>query len=282
MNFEEIRKRVLNLRNVGNSLSFGEFIKPDDKLLSISNIKLHINRYAFALPYIRHKVVLDVACGTGYGSQFLFRKGASKVIGGDISREAIKYAGEFFRGPDYILLDVTNLPFRDKSFDIIVSIETIEHLNDYNRFLSECYRCLKGEGSFICSTPNKEVTSPKTEKPSWRYHPHEFSASELRDAINTYFDDIRIYGYDFTSNSKKIKLLSKLAIFLKPKIYFIPRIDKLINFVGKFVFQGYRVTKLEQVDLDSLLDERYCPVLLEKNMPRPPGHVISIARKSNK
>jgi len=55
------------------------------------------------------------------------------------------------------------LPFPDEYFDVVVSLETIEHLKKYKRFLAECRRVLKKDDLFICSTPNKQIFSPHQE-----------------------------------------------------------------------------------------------------------------------
>jgi len=117
----------------------------------------HINRYIFAAGFARDKVVLDVACGAGYGSDYLIKMGAKKVVGGDISEDAIEYARAQYKSNDlqFVRLNAVKLPFSRDCFDAIVSFETIEHLKEYENFLFECKRVLKDKGLFICSTPNK-------------------------------------------------------------------------------------------------------------------------------
>ena len=51
----------------------------------------HITRYIFASQFIKDKIVLDIACGSGYGSDYLLKNGARKVIGVDISKETVEY-----------------------------------------------------------------------------------------------------------------------------------------------------------------------------------------------
>ena len=52
----------------------------------------HINRYQFAGGFVKKKKVLDLACGSGYGSKMLSSAGANNVVGLDISKTAIEYA----------------------------------------------------------------------------------------------------------------------------------------------------------------------------------------------
>lgn len=134
--------------------------------ITLEAIQDHLGRYAFAAEFVKEKVVLDVACGSGYGSAYLFDKGAKMVVGGDISSEAMEDARVSYVRPgvEFLLLDATKLPFADNSFEAIVSMETIEHLGQYQDYLSECKRVLKGGGVFICSTPNKGHGIPEITK----------------------------------------------------------------------------------------------------------------------
>ena len=152
--------------------------------------KEHIARYAFASKFCKGMRVLDVACGTGYGSYFLLFKGAKEVIGGDLSQKSITQASHYKeQGLEFVILDATKLPFRDDSFEVIVSLETIEHISTVREFLQECSRCLVKGGIFVLSTPNKEVESPKTTKTSRFYHVREFSIGDISRLLNRYFAD---------------------------------------------------------------------------------------------
>lgn len=141
----------------------------------------HMNRYAFVSNFVKDKTALDVGCGTGYGASYLRRKGARLVVCGDISRDVLEYADAHYSrdGLYFVCLDATSLPFPSGSFEVIVSVEIIEHLKEYKRYLSECERVLKPGGVFICTTPNRQVCSPHTEKPLNAFHFHEFCPEEF-------------------------------------------------------------------------------------------------------
>lgn len=147
-------------------------------------------RYVFASKYVRNKIVLDVACGAGYGSHFLATSGAKRVFGVDIDKRAVSFAKEYYTHPrvTYIQGDITNLPFPDEFFDVIISFETIEHLPQPEACVREIRRVLKDNGIFICSTPNIKYTKHPP------YHLHEFYPNEFFDLLESNFREVKRYG----------------------------------------------------------------------------------------
>lgn len=138
--------------------------------------KDHVNRYRFAQQYITGRV-LDAACGCGYGSKLLLEK-ASEVVGVDFSNEAIEWAREFFRGPQFIKGRIEEAPWAGK-FETVVSLETLEHLRNPEEALKAFRRaCI---GTLIASVPNENLYPFKAEtfanddSPHFRhYRPEEF------------------------------------------------------------------------------------------------------------
>jgi 2-polyprenyl-3-methyl-5-hydroxy-6-metoxy-1,4-benzoquinol methylase len=124
----------------------------------------HKDRYLFASGYIKNlqlkagSVILDAACGTGYGTDILKNIQDVKIIGVDISSEAIAYATRKYGGDRCVFKqgDVKVLAdFSPDSFDAVVSFETIEHIDQPLVFLERLKCLLKPGGVLILSTPNK-------------------------------------------------------------------------------------------------------------------------------
>jgi SAM-dependent methyltransferase len=90
--------------------------------------------------------------------------------------------------------DGARLPLADDCFDVVVSFETIEHLEDHEAFLAECRRVLKDEGVLVCSTPNKRIFSPVADSPPNAYHVREFWPDEFRLLLSGYFEDVALHG----------------------------------------------------------------------------------------
>ena len=155
-------------------------------------IQEHIARYVFASQFVKDKTVIDVASGMGYGSHYLSKSGATLVIGADISFDAIARAEKRYRreGLHFVAADATRMPFEDCACDVLVSFETIEHIEQYETYLSECTRVLKNDGLFVCSTPNKRVS--RYYQPD--FHVKEFYPEEFFELVNKYFNEVSCFG----------------------------------------------------------------------------------------
>ncbi|UCC60197.1 MAG: class I SAM-dependent methyltransferase [Dehalococcoidia bacterium] len=159
--------------------------------------KEHTDRYIFAATLTRDKDVLDVACGTGYGTGYLAELGARLVIGVDFSLEAVNYAYDMYGDGGeiaFLCADGVRMPFCQKAFDVVVSFETLEHIRPYRSFLAECRRVLRDNGTLVCSTPNRRVFSPNIKKPLNPFHVKEFWPEEFHELLSNYFSDISLYG----------------------------------------------------------------------------------------
>jgi len=93
--------------------------------------------------------VLDAPCGEGTLAVMLREKGV-QVRAFDIDPAAATLLGDGFHVADLN----QKLPSPDKSFDVVVSVEGIEHLENPHSFLREVNRVLKDDGRLILTTPN--------------------------------------------------------------------------------------------------------------------------------
>ena len=159
-------------------------------------VQEHVNRYLFAAKHAKARTVIDLGCGSGYGSFVLANMGAARVVAVDISSTTLEFAKKHYKRPniDWVRADVARLPFRRRSSDVTVSFETIEHLNAHVEFVAECQRTLKSSGTLIISTPNKEIFSPASAKSDNPHHVHEFFVGELEFLLGQFFRRITLHG----------------------------------------------------------------------------------------
>ena len=112
----------------------------------------------------------------------------------------------------YPQIDMMCLPFLDNSFDLVVHSDTLEHINNPVKALSECYRVLKPKG--ICSftvpiiidrltrsregLPPSYHGSPKQKKADFLVHT-EYGSDAWKQVIEAGFDECRIYSLEYPS-----------------------------------------------------------------------------------
>jgi len=96
--------------------------------------------------------ILDLGCGGGNVTQLFLKKG--EVVGVDISQEALKKAADLGIKTKLHDLNKLPLPFKDKSFNVVVLTDTLEHLVDPLAVLKESFRILTPGGWVIVTVPN--------------------------------------------------------------------------------------------------------------------------------
>lgn len=157
---------------------------PED---STQESTIHLARYASILPFVKDKVVLDIACGEGYGSALMMRAGAKRVVGVDISAEAVAKSRRVFAGSkaEYIQADATHLGalFESSTFDVVVSIETIEHVTDDEAYLTALKRVAKPGAVFLISCPNDYWYYPQADQAN-PFHLRKYQLEEFQ-AVST-------------------------------------------------------------------------------------------------
>jgi ubiquinone/menaquinone biosynthesis C-methylase UbiE len=147
----------------------------------------HIARYAFAARLADGARVLDIGCGTGYGTAELAQR-ARSATGIDISADAIVYARQHYPAATFVAASATSVPFPAASFDLITAFEVIEHLDNWHELLIEARRLLDPSGTFLVSTPNKLYYAESRAKDGPNpFHTHEFEFEEFRDALAAVF-----------------------------------------------------------------------------------------------
>lgn len=195
-----IRKNDGGLDRESPERIFVSNIDKDDE-----SIQKHVSRYKFASMFI-DGVVLDCACGSGYGSKILSKK-ADKVIGVDISEDTVKFISRNNNNPNisFVCENLKNLKFDENSLNSIVSLETLEHVSkeDMVDFLNKSSKWISDGGCFVGSSPmlrykdgEPYVTNP--------YHINELPREELIEIVESCFGGFKISFFHQEYKSFKV------------------------------------------------------------------------------
>jgi ubiquinone/menaquinone biosynthesis C-methylase UbiE len=170
-------------------LDYSDFRQP--------SIAEHFVRYEYAAKFCEGKIVLDCASGEGIGVNILC-KTAKTVYGVDIDENTFKTARKNIKYNNAILNhgSATELPFNDDYFDVITSMETLEHIPQklQEKCIEEFHRVLKPGGKLIISTPNKSVLNPNGIAPKNYFHLWELTHTEFVDILLRHFKTIETNG----------------------------------------------------------------------------------------
>lgn len=162
----------------------------------------HWHRYAFAMELARGRHVLDAASGEGYGAALLARTAAS-VVGIDLCSQAVAHAQARYGGPRlrFEQGDVLRLEgIADASLDLVVSFETLEHLDGHDDLLAAFKRVLKPEGLLVISTPDKHTYTDLAGHQN-PHHVRELYREEFEALLSRHFARHRLYGQRVVTHS---------------------------------------------------------------------------------
>lgn len=106
-----------------------------------------------ALPYCAGKEILEAGCGTGLILKDL-AKVAKRAVGIDLSPGMARQAKA--RDLNIVLGSVTDLPFANESFDVVMSFKVLAHIKDIDKALSELTRVVRPGGRLILEFYNSQ------------------------------------------------------------------------------------------------------------------------------
>ena len=153
----------------------------------------YIALYQFATQFCKEKIVLDAACGLGYGS-YLLAQNAEKVTGIEIVASNIEFSQQNYKKDNlsFLVADATAMDFHDDQFDVVVSIETFEHIPPEKalQFLEEFRRVLKPGGTLVISTPNHDIYSQISRTPD---HINELNVDDFEALLCRVFKECEPY-----------------------------------------------------------------------------------------
>jgi 2-polyprenyl-3-methyl-5-hydroxy-6-metoxy-1,4-benzoquinol methylase len=256
--------------NSGNGIQ-ERWVSEKKEWKSLSEFILFLKQkkaYQYAGQYCNDKVVLDYGCGSGYGTALLSQH-ASHVIGVDTEEDVIDFCNRTIKSSKLAFSKVdsdSSIPFNDKAFDVIVSFQVIEHVNDVRRYLLELKRVLKDNGVLFITTPNRKYRLLPFQKPWNKQHLREYSSRSIRKTLTPIFNKIELKGIYGVEEINKIEINRvKQSPF---KVYIYHPVLKILNIVLPDSFYSFlRSYKHEVFSGKTLKDEHHKDLTTDRNLP---------------
>jgi SAM-dependent methyltransferase len=160
----------------------------------------HLSIYRFALQFVQASVVLDMGSGSGYGTAYLAENGAAFVEGVDVSDKAVAFSQQHFALDNvrYRVGDLQQIAgFEDRTFDVIFSSNTFEHVSNILAAWREVWRLLKPGGCFILAVPPIANEPSREMNVANPYHLHIWSPRQWHHVLGLFFDEIQSYSHVF-------------------------------------------------------------------------------------
>lgn len=138
----------------------------------------------------RFRNILDVGCASGLMiSEIAKDLPEASFTGVDVYKKAINFARKRYQNIDFLVSRAEKLPFYKKKFDLVISYETIEHVENPERMLFEIKRILRNGGVLILSMDSGSILFrvtwffwEKTFGNAWKNtHVHPFNHQELEN-----------------------------------------------------------------------------------------------------
>jgi 2-polyprenyl-3-methyl-5-hydroxy-6-metoxy-1,4-benzoquinol methylase len=150
--------------------------------------------YVAAVDHIKGDV-LEVGCGEGRGVSLLLGK-AKSFTAVDKIKPIIDSLQEKFPGGRFISMNIPPLAaLPDNTFDVVVSFQVIEHIDNDFLFLKEIHRVLKPGGTALLTTPNRKMSLSRNP-----WHVREYLPEELTALAKKIFSAVQMKG--ITGNEK--------------------------------------------------------------------------------
>lgn len=168
------------------------------------------------LPECKGKKLKLLDCGAGFG----IYRATVEAKGYEYSAIDIEERAPF----PIIKADAKNLPFKNETFDVVLCVDTAEHIDDDFTAIQEMHRVLKEDGILILHTPNEEQTHIMVEPEKNTEHVREgYTKSSLKNLLNIF----KLVEIMPTFDAKDCIAWELGYCDLKHKDVFL---DKIINF----------------------------------------------------
>lgn len=129
-----------------------------------------------------YKKILDIGCGNGYFLSKIAERDKNhggNMIGVDYAESGFENGRKLLPETQFVKSVAEKMPFSDEEFDVIIMMETLEHLERWKEALDEAYRILSKGGCFIVTAPDGNIDK-------WAGHTNFWNEKEFRKNLSAY------------------------------------------------------------------------------------------------
>jgi len=183
----------------------------------------HVFAYDFSRNYVTDPCrLLEVGCGDGYGTEYLAEKCPNVTLTAiDPNADTIKFAQNKYtrESISFVQYNSDKIPYDESAFDVIISFQVIEHVENDYAFIKEIHRVLKTGGVFIVTTPNR-IHRLKPGQRSWNpYHVREYYPQELVSLLERCFLSVEGKGVVGNEDIQQLEISRVQAKIKGPRLF---------------------------------------------------------------
>jgi len=163
----------------------GERLHAGNELFSV-DLARHDAAYQIALAHAAAGAkVIELGSGAGYGAATLADRALDIVAIDRVAPDAASRKSDcrFVRG------DLNQIPLVHGSFDLVVSFQVIEHLEDPTNYIDAIADLVQTDGTALVTTPNLLMSDGVNP-----FHVHEYRAEELAECLQRRFEQVEVQG----------------------------------------------------------------------------------------
>jgi 2-polyprenyl-3-methyl-5-hydroxy-6-metoxy-1,4-benzoquinol methylase len=150
--------------------------------------------YKNIAPHLKNKYVVEVGFGTGFGTVQLAQNAVS-VTAIEPDADAVSFARQVLplTNVSWIQADITEYAPRNL-YQAVVMVETLEHIADWRKALSNIHGLLNLGGCLYMTARNRNADLRRNE-----LHEREWTGQELTNALGEFFLEVKLYDYTLTN-----------------------------------------------------------------------------------
>ncbi len=179
--------------------------------------------------------ILEIGAGGGFTLATLREMGFEHLTGSDLTNTTLAEMRSRLGKGDLVAADAESLPFRARSFDVLLSSDVVEHIPDLEQHMVEAARVLIPGGRYLFKTPNRVVAEQyyrlRGLYDSYFWHPSMSSPAEIRSLLGRFNFDARFLPAPHLTDAQLRKIpvkslrplarsvpLSRLPLWLRPHL----------------------------------------------------------------